>query len=195
VVTLYVRESRELQTLGGFELTRMRGSLGADLLRFGGASLLAEIVLRATNEEAQPGLYAAVTRALERVQLEPRATVEAAILSEAWRLIASLGFAPELGQCLDCGEEVGTDANVRFDYAAGGIRCADCAAGAPGREIPAKARNALQQMAAGATPALERTAGHWWLISRYLDHHVLEGSSLHSLTFLAAVRGGDPCVD
>ena len=86
-----------------------------------------------------------------------------------------------------------TDADVKFDYAAGGIRCADCAAGAPGREIPARARNALQQMAAGATPALEHTAGHWWLLSRYLDHHVLEGSSLHSLTFLAAVRGGDPC--
>jgi DNA repair protein RecO (recombination protein O) len=195
VVTLHVRETRELQTLTGFELTRTRTSLGADLMRFGGASLLAEIVLRATGEEAQPGLFESVIHAFERLQTEPRANVEAAILSEAWRLIATLGFAPELDDCLDCGAPVPAGADVKFDYAAGGIRCGDCAAGAPGREIPARARLALQQMANGATPTIERTAGHWWLLSRYLDHHVLEGSSLHSLAFLAATRDGDPCVD
>jgi DNA repair protein RecO (recombination protein O) len=195
VVTLHVKETRELQTMTGFELTRSRQSLGEDLLRFGGASLLAEIVLRATGEEAQPGLYAAVALGFERLQAEPRATVEAASLSEAWRLIASLGFAPGLDDCLDCGTRIAPEAGVKFDYAAGGIRCEHCAAGAPGRDIPARARIALQEMATGATPALERTEGHWWLLSRYLDHHVLEGSSLHSLTFLTAARGGDPCAD
>jgi len=195
VVTLHVRETRELQTLSAFELTRTRGSLGTDLLRFGGASLLAEIVLRATAEETQSGLYIALTQALERLQREPRGGVECAVLSEAWRLIARLGFAPELAECLDCGADIDAEADVKFDHAAGGIRCADCGAGAPGREIPARARLALQRMAAGETPALERTEGHWWLLARYLDHHVLEGSSLHSLTFLAAAREGDSCVD
>jgi DNA repair protein RecO (recombination protein O) len=195
VVTLYVKETRDLQTLTDFELTRSRQSLGEDLMRFGGASLLAEIVLRSTGEEAQPGLYANVTAALERLQSEPRRTIETAILSEAWRLIASLGFAPELDDCLDCARPVPAHTDVKFDYAAGGIRCEDCAAGAPGRMVPARARLAMQEMAGGGTPQLEQTAGHWWLLSRYLDHHVLEGSTLRSLTFLAAARGTAPCED
>src|SRR5690606_37910311 len=48
--TLYIRSTRDLQTLGAFELARGRQGLGRDLLRFGGASLLAELVLRTASE-------------------------------------------------------------------------------------------------------------------------------------------------
>jgi hypothetical protein len=35
---------------------------------------------------------------------------------------------------------------------------------------------------------LSLTAGHWSLLERYLDHHVMEGTTLRSLTFLASAR-------
>ncbi|MFW6079996.1 MAG: DNA repair protein RecO, partial [Gemmatimonadota bacterium] len=44
--TIYIKETRDLQTLAGFDLDRDRRALGRDLLRFGAAALLAEIVIR-----------------------------------------------------------------------------------------------------------------------------------------------------
>jgi len=195
MATLYIKETRELQTLSEFELTTSRHRLGSGLLRFGGASLLAEIVLRATNEEPHPDLFARLAFALEHLEREADAAVEGAVLAEAWQLIGCLGFAPELDKCLDCDRPVGPDEDVRFDYAAGGIRCADCAGGAPGRPIPPRARAAMVAMARGEPPRLEHTRGHWWLLARYLDHHVLEGATLHSLDFLAIATGDAPCDD
>ena len=195
VATLYIKETRDLQTLTDFELTRNRQKLGTDLIRFGGASLISEIVLRATPEGPQPGIHALVATALARFEAEPAGTIEAAVLSEAWRLIGCLGFAPELDNCLDCDRTLPDDTAARFDYAAGGIRCPDCAPGAPGRDVPPHARLALQAMARGESPDIQRTRGHWWLLARYLDHHVLEGATLRSLDFLAAARGADECAD
>jgi DNA repair protein RecO (recombination protein O) len=195
VATMYVKETRDLQTLTDFELTYSRHRLGSGLLRFGGASLLAEIVLRATNEEPHPGLFARLALALARLEHEPDTAVESAVLSEAWQLVACLGFAPELDLCIDCDRPVNIDEDVRFDYAAGGMRCPDCADGAPGRAIPARARAAMVAMARGEAPQIERTRGHWWLLARYLDHHVLEGATLHSLSFLATATDEPPCDD
>ncbi len=192
VATLYIRETRDLQTLSDFELTHSGQSLGADLLRFGGASLIAEIVLRAAMEEPHAGLYQRVRQALRRLECEPPVSVEVAVLSEVWQLVACLGFEPGLTSCLDCDRVLDDDAPVTFDYAAGGVRCSDCAAGAPGKPIPAQARSALLAMLGGQPVVAARTEGHWWLLTRYLDHHVLEGSTLHSLSFLASARG-QPC--
>ncbi|HEX6134823.1 MAG TPA: DNA repair protein RecO, partial [Longimicrobiales bacterium] len=55
--TLYIRSTRDLQTLGAFDLTQSRQGLGRDLLRFGGASLLAELVLRTASEDPHPSLF------------------------------------------------------------------------------------------------------------------------------------------
>lgn len=195
VATVYVRETRELQTLAGFELTRSGQALGTDLLRFGGASLIAEIVLRATHENSSPGLYDHVTHVLQHLEEAPRDQLESVVLARTWGLIAALGYAPELDHCIECDRAVPAEDDVRFDYGAGGIRCAHCAAGSPGRDIPARARLALRAMARGETPPVERTRGHWWILTRYLDHHVLEGATLHSLAFLEAARGPEPCAD
>lgn len=187
--SLYIRETRDLQTLSGFELGRSRQRLGRDLLRFGGASLLAEIVLRTTMEGPQHGLFPVVADALDHIECQPEQTVEAAILAETWRLIACLGFAPELRECLDCGRSIEPAETTRFDYTAGGIRCTDCGRTSPGRAIPGRALVALRAMASGTPFELGPADGHWWLLARYLDHHVLEGASLHSLDFIANARG------
>jgi DNA repair protein RecO (recombination protein O) len=187
--TIHAKENRDLQTLTGFELTRTRQSLGSDLMRFGGASLLAELVLRSAHEEPQPELFERFRGALGRLETEPAETTERTVLSEAWRLIASLGFAPELHLCVECGRPVSPEEDVRFDLQAGGIRCADCAPGPAGRTLPARARLALLHMADATPYTAERTDGHWQLLRRYLDHHVLEGAELRSFTIIDAARG------
>jgi DNA repair protein RecO (recombination protein O) len=185
LASLYIRDGRDLQTLGGFDLARSRQALGRDLLRFGGASLTAELVLRTASEEVQPDLYDALSRGLDRlVEAEP-AQVEVTVLAVTWHLIRVLGFSPELDACLACGAVIDECADATFDYAAGGLRCDACARGLPGRRLPARARVALGAYTRGEPAAAAVTQGHWRLLSRYLEHHLLEGTPLRSLQFLA----------
>jgi DNA repair protein RecO (recombination protein O) len=183
--SLHVRPNRDLQTLGGFDLYRSRHSLGRDLLRFGGASLVAELVLRTASEESQPGLYDAVSSGLDRLGAAEPEAVECTVLAAAWHVVALLGFTPSLDSCVACGDTVDHNAAASFDYAAGGVRCDGCAAGLPGRLLPARARAALAAYVCGEVAQVAVTEGHWRLLSRYLEHHLLEGSSLRSLHFLA----------
>jgi DNA repair protein RecO (recombination protein O) len=187
--TLYLRDARELQTLAAFELTQSAQRLGSDLLRFGGASLLAELVLRTASEESQPGLFEALRSALQRLRTTDPAQLECTILAEAWRLVALLGFSLRLDECISCGRAVRDSEEVRLDYASGGVRCAACAAGMPGRTVPAQARTDLRRMTLGVAVPLERTTAHWRLLRRFLDHHVLEGGTLRSLAFLENALG------
>jgi len=182
---LYIRPTRELQTLAAFDVTRTRHELGRDLLRFGGASLLAELVLRTASEEAQPDLFDAIAHGLDQLTYVAAAGLEVTVLAATWRTIAVLGFTPELDACMVCGRDIDAQAAAMFDYSAGGLRCDACAAGLPGRRIPGRARYALRAFCRGEAAPVAITAGHWRLLSRYLEHHLLEGAQLRSLHFLA----------
>jgi DNA repair protein RecO (recombination protein O) len=186
VATLYIRTTRDLQTLGSFDLTRSRQSLGRDLLRFGGASLMAELVLRTASEESHPALYDAVSSGLDRLVHATTDTLEVNVLAATWRLIAELGYTPELDGCIACGNGIEAGRAASFDYAAGGLRCDVCSAGLPGRRIPGHARAALAAFSRGEPAPVDVTDGYWRLLSRYLEHHILEGAPLRSLHFLAA---------
>lgn len=184
VITLNFRENRDLQTLTGFELRRARQGLGRELLRLGGASLIAELVLRTGSEEPQPALYDAVRDALDRLDAAEPEQTERLVLTLVWQLVGMLGFAPELEVCLACGRELAPPEETRFSYSAGGLLCTTCAVAGGGALLPARARAALQSFLRGDVVPLERTVGHWRLLQRYLDHHVLEGGNLRSLDFL-----------
>lgn len=183
--SLHIRGGRELQTLSGFDLTRGRQAIGRDLLRFGGASLVAELVMRTASEEPQDGLYDGVSAALDQLVHTPEAAVESAILAGAWHIVSLLGFTPELECCIVCGSAVDPAGDASFDYAAGGLRCATCAAGLPGRAIPPQARAALAGFARGTAVPVSVTTGHWRLLTRYLEHHILDRAPLRSLQFLS----------
>jgi len=185
IATMSVRPSRDLQTLTAFELTRSPTGLGSDLLRFAGASFLAEIVLRTGSEESQPSFFHTVRAALDQLRVSTGTELEAVILARAWHLVEQLGFAPALDECVECGRHLPAGMDVRFDYAAGGARCDTCGAGAPGRDLPAHGRAAIQELLQGRTPVLGRTAAHWQLLRRHLEHHVVDGP-LRSFTFLDA---------
>jgi DNA repair protein RecO (recombination protein O) len=184
VAAFYAKDNRDLHTLGSFELTRSRQSLGSHLVRFGGASLIAELIMRSGIEEPDAQLFDAVRASFDRITEATPEAVESIVLGETWALIAQLGFAPALDECIGCGREITTEEDVSFDYSAGGVRCDDCAAGMPGRVVPAAARHALMQLMRGEHLILERTAAHWRLLARFLTHHVVDGASLKSLTFL-----------
>lgn len=189
--SFYAKQGRDLQTLSKFELLRSRQSLGEDLMRFGGASLIAELVMRSGIEEADAHLYDAVSASLDAIQRAERASAESVVLGETWALTGQLGFAPALEECISCGRAIEENEEVTFDYAAGGVRCSDCSAGTPGRALPAHARNALVKLIAGEDVTLERTAAHWRLLTRFLGHHLLEGGNLKSLAFIAETLGDD----
>ncbi|HEX7117380.1 MAG TPA: DNA repair protein RecO [Longimicrobiales bacterium] len=191
---LYLKDGRELQTLGGFELIHSGQPLGRDLLRFGAASLLAELVLRSASEEPDPGLYDRVRAALLRLEAAEPGAVEATALSTAWSLIGRLGFAPSFDTCIGCDRTLDDDEPAHFDYVAGSVRCAECAPGAAaGRELPPHARAALMRLASGDAPRLDRTAAHWALLTKFLTHHILDGGSLRSLSFLAEALDAASC--
>ena len=185
VATFHLKDSRDLHTLASFELSRSRQRLGSHLVQFGGASLIAELVLRSGIEEPDADLFDAVRSALDRIQEAPPNQVEATVLGETWTLIAQLGFAPALDECIGCGRSISPAEEVTFDYAAGGVRCSSCAAGMPGKLLPPHARSALLNLMQGEHVHLERTSAHWQLLARFLAHHVLDGATLKSLTFLA----------
>ena len=49
------------------------------------------------------------------------------------------------------------------------------------------------QLSSGVAIPLDRTAAHWALLGKFLAHHVMEGTQLRSLTFLAEVLEKNAC--
>ena len=187
--TFYLKPNRDLHTLREFELNRPRQGLGRDLVRFGGASLLAEIVLRTSSEQEAPELFHRVRAALTDLESAPEAQVEARALAHAWGLIATLGFAPALHRCVHCAGPL-PDGDLFFDYGAGGLLCGTCGGGAGGgRVMPERARTDLQALMLGDAVELDRTAAHWQLLARFLAYHLVDPGALRSLDFLAEQLG------
>ncbi len=187
MASIHMKENRELQTLSGFDLVRSGQRLGADLVRFGGASLLAELVLHTGSTEPDSALFERIRDSLRDLADAPAQGVEFLLLARLWGLIAHLGFSPVLDHCLRCGRDLGPGEEAFFEYGGGGVRCADCPGPADGRPIPPEARAALAEMLGGVAVELERTGAYWALLSRFLAYHVLEGRSLRSLEFLTDV--------
>jgi len=180
--TLYFRENRDLHTLSGFELVRERRSLGRDLDRFAGASVLCELIMRLAPEHRDDHLYDGLVSGLDDLVRVPSESVPAAALATVWRLVSILGFAPDLESCLDCQESVGSGQAARFDFAAGGLRCARCAP--HGRTVIPAELESLRRLTTGRLDG-EVTPGQGSLLADYIRYHMAEGSTLKSLPFLA----------
>lgn len=193
--TFYLRDNRDLHTLSGFELERPRQRLGRDLIRFGAASLLAEILLRTASGQAAPELFAHLRSALDRLEAAPEEELEGVALAQVWGLVAVLGFAPSLDLCVGCGSAIAGEADRFLDYGAGGLYCGECGSvggadlGGGGRLLPDRARLDLAAFCAGRPVTLDRTAAHWQLLSRFLAYHLVDAGSLRSLEFLNETVG------
>lgn len=184
---IHMKQGRELQTLGAFEITNARADIGNDLGRFASASALVELVLRfGTVDDTNEQMFDALADSLDRIASADPARAGEAGLAGAWRLVSQLGFAPSLEACAVCHDELGEDATAPFSHAAGGVMCARCALQYPGsRPLPPNARAAVREWCdAGdsdhAPLAQRELRAHQRLLREFLHHHVADGRALHA---------------
>lgn len=178
---LHTRPGRELDTLSGFEDARPRSTLAANLERFHGAAAIAEIALFFGREGADTELFDATSAALDALAQEDRDPREAT-LAGIWRIAATLGVAPSVGECVECGMPIPGDASALFAHAAGGVLCPRCAAlAAGGRMLPADARLAIAAWMRGEQVLPVDDAGaraHQRLLREFLTYHLHDGRTL-----------------
>jgi DNA repair protein RecO (recombination protein O) len=188
--SFYLRANRDLHTLRDFELTRPHQALGRDLVRFGAASLIAEIVLRTASGQESGDVYRAVRSALTDLEDAPAARLEATALAHVWSLVTTLGFGPAVDRCVHCGAALPDGRDLFFDYGSGGFLCGECGGGGgAGRVVPEPARVDLAGLLSGEIRELGRTAAHWQLLSRFLAYHLVDAGTLRSLDFLSDAVG------
>jgi len=184
---LHLREGRELQTLSGFDVTRARPTLGDDLGRFTGASVVAEIMLRfAAADEAHPELFDVLAGALDRIALaEPEHAYEPS-LAAAWQLLGELGFAPQLAACASCGNAIESGDQTVVHAAMGGALCASCTGKNPGgRKLPRAECDRLARWVAGETNGAHPIAppeirAHQRLLREFLEYHLSDSRPLRA---------------
>jgi DNA repair protein RecO (recombination protein O) len=190
-LSVHVKPTRELQTLKEFVPLRPRRGLAADVRRFGGAAVLAELVLRHSLEEASPPLFEALSDGLDRLERASGEDVVPTVVQQAWRIVGALGYRPVLDECVECGSALGDDL-ARFDLAAGGLRCSRCGEDHGGPRLGPGARAQLESLLDGEPPPrLDRPRAHLRLLSDFVTYHLGAGRPLPSLQVLVELLG-DP---
>lgn len=186
-LTAYVRSHRDLHTMKDFQCTTLREELGRDVLRFAGASAAAELVLVHAEAERQPGVFEALETALDALCQAGSAALPATALAALWTITGSFGFAPQLDPCVRCDAPLDADEVGRFDFAAGGVRCASCGHDTAGPRVGPGARSQVEALLRGDLPAdLSHTRQHLALISDFIAYHIAS-KPLKSLTFLGGL--------
>ena len=179
---LHVKPGRDLDTLGRFDVERARPALGADLSRFTGAAVIAELTLRFGRDAADPELFDAAAAALDDLASAPSHETREATLAGAWHVIASLGFAPGLDVCAECHTSLEPNEEVLFSHPAGGALCPRCGRrAASGRLLPASARTALRAWTAGERTTLSgdpEIRAHQRLLREFLREHLSDDRPL-----------------
>lgn len=185
VAHFVMHPGRELSNLAGFDVTRSRMALAADLDRFAGASALAELALRFAHADPHDSAFEVLTRSFDDISAAPADTSTDQSLASAWRYVAALGFGPALDRCCSCGSDVRLDRAAPFSHHGGGIVCSGCQrAVSAGRELPAEARVTILTWLGGSMSIplddLARRA-HLRLLREFLHHHMGDGRALRAL--------------
>ena len=178
--TFYLKEGRDLHTLSAFELVRERRVIGHSLGLFTVASVLCELVMRLAPEYRDDDLYQMLVHGLDALHVRAQAGEDGGGLEHIWGLVSTLGFHPQLDECLNCGRSIG-DERARFDFSAGGIFCSNCAPGGPGIEAPELAT--MRSLTRGESVASPQGQQGRWLAD-FIRYHMSEGANLRSLPFL-----------
>ena len=184
---LYMKEGRDLQTLGAFDLQKLRVGLAGAMDRFAAATALAEVMLRCAPAAANADAFDPLRVGLDALEIAPPVAVEVVGLRFLWRLVATLGFAPALEHCARCAAPLELRAGLAFSPRDGGALCARCAAGLPVSRLPAEDAHGLRSLVAGEgeLPVLDppHAAAHRRLLARWVREHLGEGAPLPALEF------------
>ena len=187
---LFLKEGRELQTLGAFDLTRLRVELAKDLDRFAAANALAEVMLRCAPPAPHPAAFDALRNGLDALVLAPALAVDVLAIRLLWQLVGVLGFAPALDHCAKCGAPLDLRAGIAFSPRDGGALCGHCAAGRPVSRLDKEDAEGLRRLVAGDgdLPALDdkHAAAHRRLLARWVREHLGEGAPLPALEYWQA---------
>ena len=181
---LHVKPGRDLDTLGSFDVERARPALAADLARFTGAAVIAELTLRFGRDAADPELFDATATSLDELSSASADDAREATLAGGWRIIAALGFAPGVGVCNECHTTLSPNEPALFSHPAGGALCDRCARLAPsGRRLPAAARAALNAWINGGRAKLDGdpdVRAHQRLLREFLREHLTDDRPLRA---------------
>lgn len=179
---LQTKPGRDLDTLTSFDVVRGRPQLAADLSRFTGASMIAELTLRFMRDAADPAAFDAVVAALDGIARAPAEHTRDAALAGAWRILAELGLAPTIDACAECHADVAVDAAATFSHPAGGVLCVRCGHLArASRRLPPEARDALRDWLDRREHPLGATSdvrAHQRLLREFVHEHLAEDRPL-----------------
>lgn len=187
VAHLYLKDTRELQTLAAFDLTSLRVGLAGDLPRFAAAAALGEVAWRFSPAEAHPDSFDLLSGALTVLETAPTEATEVLGLRMLWRLVSVLGFAPALDRCARDGAPLPPGEALRFSPADGGGLCSRCGAGQGATTLSITDRADLEALvrADADLPTLDdrHAASHRRLFARFLRYHLAEGGELPAVAF------------
>jgi DNA repair protein RecO (recombination protein O) len=184
---LYVRASRELQTLAAFDLARVPVGLTGDLERYTVASVLAEVMLRFAPADPHPESFDLLRDSLRRLEQAGRPELAAVGLRAMWQLVTALGFGPALDACVRDGRPIPACGELAFSTRDGGALCPGCAVPQEATRLPSGARADLAALLDARAPLPEldarHAAAHQRLVARYVQFHLGEGAELPALGF------------
>jgi DNA repair protein RecO (recombination protein O) len=173
---LLLAVGRTLDVVSQVEVIDAFAFLRRDLTRLGYASLVAEVVDRATAErEPAPALFRLVRKTLELVRDHDS---EVAALWFISHLLVTIGYGPNLNQCVICGRALrGT---APFSHALGGMLCPEDRERDPQAAMTAPVVRKTLQFLFDATPATltrlvideQRRAEVSDLLQRYLEYRL-----------------------
>lgn len=177
---IYVKPSRDLHTLGAFDVARSRTGLALDVGRFTAASAIAELALRLVGPDPHPETFDMIVETLDLLADGPPPHVGAIAMAGAWRVVASVGFSPAVDVCAGCHAELASDEDVAFSHPTGGTLCARCARFAgSARRLPASARATLRAWLDDQAPPQSATSidplelrAHQRLLREFVREHL-----------------------
>ncbi len=187
VAHLYLKDSRDLQTLSAFDLTQLHAGLTGDLPRFAAATAMGEVAWRFSPAEPHPDSYDLLSGALSMLESAPGEAVEVLGLRMLWRLVSVLGFAPALDRCARDGTPLPGGEPLRFHAAEGGGLCARCSDGHEVTLLSPADRTDLETLVSARAdlPTLDdrHAASHRRLFARFLRYHLAEGAAMPGIAF------------
>jgi DNA repair protein RecO (recombination protein O) len=179
VSDLLLARGRSLDIITEAEVVTRHDGVSALYERCAAASVAADFLDKASLEcEGDERLFGLATATLDALEDAAAEVVPALVTAFLIKAAAMIGYRPQLGSCVDCGD----DAEVPgvFSLEAGGVLCAECGSSAqPVRPLAAGVASAMSalfgaRMSDVATleipPADVRSA--FSLVRAFVAHHV-----------------------
>lgn len=191
-VSLQLAKSRDLDIITQAETIEPYLEIKEDLLRFGTASHVIELVDRFSREEGENrALYQLLVDTLRRIQLEEDLFIATRFFE--LRLLELAGYRPELFYCVNCGKVVQAEDQF-FSLEKGGVLCPSCGRNDPeSRVVSLNALRYLRHLqrsnyleATRAAPAEAVRHEMESLLAADLEHFL--GSRLRSREFLQKIK-------